>query len=166
MHLIRPEVDFINVMYHVVIHHTGVTGSNAAVQRYMDRGAPPAQYVKWYRTAAACEAPYPLGCLVPLMEDRETGADLGMTGGFSWVQRGACRARRIFSPGFDTWGSSMRIGTTGTGTRTNYCGGIWSHAGNWWRLWAKLGLECYKNLRATTEGLEALARGKNGKDEL
>ncbi|CAG9943015.1 unnamed protein product [Clonostachys rosea f. rosea IK726] len=38
---INHEVDFANVMYHVVIHHTGVVGSKAVVQRYMDRGAPP-----------------------------------------------------------------------------------------------------------------------------
>ncbi|CAH0023928.1 unnamed protein product, partial [Clonostachys rhizophaga] len=74
---------------HVVIHHTGVAGSKAAVQ--IDRGAPLGKlnidlpyYQRWYRTAAACDAAYPLGCPVPLMEDRETGAGLGMTGGFRW----------------------------------------------------------------------------------
>lgn len=96
---ISEQVDFINVMSyelmnrrnHVVLHHTGVAGSKAAVQRYMDRGAPPRKlnlglpyYVKWYRTDATCDAAYSPGSPMPLMEDPETGADLGMTGGFSW----------------------------------------------------------------------------------
>lgn len=96
---ISEQVDFINVMAYElmnrrnteVIHATGVQGSKAAVQRYMDRGAPARKinlglpyYLKWYRTEAGCDPAKPLGCSALLMEDPETGADLGRTGGFSW----------------------------------------------------------------------------------
>lgn len=96
---VAQAVDFINVMTYEmmnrrateIMHATGVDASMAAVQRYIDRGAPPekcnlglAFYLKWYKTTANCDLEHPLGCPTVLMEDPDTGADLGGTGGFSW----------------------------------------------------------------------------------
>ncbi|VUC20678.1 unnamed protein product [Clonostachys rosea] len=193
---ISREVDFINVMSYelmnrrndAVIHHTGVAGSKAAVQRYMDRGAPPAKlnlglpyYVKWYRTASGCDAAYPLGCPMPLMEDPETGADLGMTGGFSWHDETPPELAESFGRAlahgftyedgsygywdpeellwwsFDTPESIRRkmvevVGGLGLGGA--FAWGLGEDAPD------------FKHLNATTEGLEALSRGGNEKDEL
>ena len=95
---IIKEVDFINVMTYdmmnrrdtVVKHHSGVRTSHEALGRYMDRGAPAHQlnmglgyYVKWFMTQD-CDSVLPLGCPTQLLEDPETGADLGRTGAFSW----------------------------------------------------------------------------------
>lgn len=96
---ISEQVDFINVMAYElmnrrnteIIHATGVDGSKAAIQRYMDRGAPARKinlglpyYLKWYLTQSDCDPKHPLGCPTLLMEDPDTGADLGRTGAFSW----------------------------------------------------------------------------------
>ncbi|CAG7563273.1 unnamed protein product [Fusarium equiseti] len=95
---IMKEVDFLNIMSYemmnrrdnVTVHHSGITNSREAVQRYLDRGASPSHvnlglgyYVKWYMTKK-CDPAKPIGCPVPFLEDPETGADLGRTGGFSW----------------------------------------------------------------------------------
>lgn len=92
-------VDFINVMSYdlmnrrdtTVKHHSGVAASRAAVQRYIDRGAPASQlnlglgyYVKWFLIEDGCDPDRPVGCPTQLLEDPETGADLGKVGGFSW----------------------------------------------------------------------------------
>ncbi|TVY79807.1 Chitotriosidase-1 [Fusarium oxysporum f. sp. cubense] len=95
---IMKEVDFLNIMTYdlmnrrdvVTKHHSGVSDSQDSIQRYIDRGASPSQlnlgfgyYVKWFMTEE-CSQGEILGCRTQLLEDPETGADLGKTGGFSW----------------------------------------------------------------------------------
>jgi GH18 family chitinase len=92
-------VDFINVMTYdmmnrrdtTVQHHSGIADSRDAIQRYVDRGAKPHQlnvglgyYVKWFLTTDGCDPSDPIGCPTLLLEDPNTGADLGRTGGFSY----------------------------------------------------------------------------------
>ncbi|GAB0136842.1 hypothetical protein EsDP_00005130 [Epichloe bromicola] len=95
---IVEQVDFINVMTYdllnrrdtVVKHHSGVAASSASIRTYMERGAPSemlnlglAYYVKWAKTQD-CDPDQPLGCPTELLEDPNTGADLGRTAAFSW----------------------------------------------------------------------------------
>ncbi|KAF5619828.1 extracellular chitinase [Fusarium tjaetaba] len=95
---IMKEVDFLNIMAYdlmnrrdtVTKHHSGVSDSRNSIQRYIDRGASPSQlnlgfgyYVKWFMTQE-CSQGELLGCPTQLLEDPETGADMGKTGGFSW----------------------------------------------------------------------------------
>lgn len=95
---IIQQVDFINVMTYdllnrrdtVVKHHSGVAASLASISTYMERGVPAemlnlglAYYVKWALTQD-CDPDEPLGCPTQLLEDADTGADLGKTAGFSW----------------------------------------------------------------------------------
>lgn len=95
---IVEQVDFINVMTYdllnrrdtVVKHHSGVAASLASIQTYRERGAPPqmlnlglAYYVKWAMTEE-CDYGDPLACPTQVLEDPDTGADLGRTGAFSW----------------------------------------------------------------------------------
>ncbi|KAK5993005.1 Endochitinase 42-like protein [Cladobotryum mycophilum] len=95
---IIQEVDFINVMTYdmmnrrdtVVTHHSGVAGSHETIQTYINHGAPPQRlnlglgyYVKWFMTKD-CDPKHPLGCPTELLEDPNTGADLGKTAAFSW----------------------------------------------------------------------------------
>lgn len=95
---IVKQVDFINVMTYdllnrrdtVVKHHSGVAASSASIRTYMERGAPSemlnlglAYYVKWTKTQD-CDPDQPLGCPTELLEDPNTGADLGRTAAFSW----------------------------------------------------------------------------------
>lgn len=95
---IVAAVDFINVMTYdmmnrrdtTVQHHSGVKGSQEALQRYIDRGATPEMlnmglgyYVKWFMTQD-CDPKNPIGCATQLLEDPETGGDLGRTAAFSW----------------------------------------------------------------------------------
>lgn len=92
----------------VTKHHTGLQDSIAGLDAYIQAGAAPqnlnlgfAFYTKWVKTEhAAClvshhsrlsfQAPLthqkgsPIGCPTLLLEDPETGADLGRTGGFAW----------------------------------------------------------------------------------
>ncbi|KAI1122014.1 glycoside hydrolase family 18 protein [Nemania abortiva] len=96
---IMESLDFLNVMTYDLMnrrdnatkHHTGVQLSLNAVRAYMERGAPAdkinlgfAFYTKYFRTEGGSCAKDPIGCPTGLMEDPETGADLGKTGGFSW----------------------------------------------------------------------------------
>lgn len=98
---VAQQVDFVNVMTYdmmnrrdgTVKHHSGVEESRQALQRYVDRGAPLSKlnlglgyYVKWFMTED-CDTRQPLGCPTQLLEDAETGADLGRTGAFSWHDR-------------------------------------------------------------------------------
>lgn len=95
---IVKEVDFINVMTYdlmnrrdtVVKHHSGVAVSHESVSNYIKRGAPPhmlnlglGYYVKWFMTED-CDPEHLLDCPTQLLEDPDTGDDLGKTGGFSW----------------------------------------------------------------------------------
>lgn len=95
---IVDQVDFINVMTYdmmnrrdgAVTHHSGVSGSRDSLDHYAKRGAPTRMlnlglgyYVKWFMTGD-CDPERPLGCPTQLLEDPETGADLGKTAAFSW----------------------------------------------------------------------------------
>ncbi|KAI0810093.1 glycoside hydrolase family 18 protein [Xylaria sp. FL0064] len=96
---IMESLDFLNVMTYdlmnrrdnVTKHHTGVQLSLDSVNAYMSNGAPAdkihlgfAFYTKYFRTEGESCAETPIGCPTGLMEDPETGGDLGKTGGFSW----------------------------------------------------------------------------------
>ncbi|KAH7140114.1 glycoside hydrolase superfamily [Dactylonectria estremocensis] len=95
---IVKQVDFLNIMTYDLMnrrdtttkHHSGVTDSQDAIQRYIDRGVPPHQvnlglgyYVKWFLTQQ-CNVDGPRGCPTQPLEDPDTGADMGKTGAFSW----------------------------------------------------------------------------------
>jgi len=66
-----------------------------AIDAYIEIGVPPermnlgfAFYVKWFKTSpgAGCDK-NPIGCRTVLMEDPDTGADMGQAGAFSWHDR-------------------------------------------------------------------------------
>jgi GH18 family chitinase len=94
---IDKSLDFWNIMTYdlmnrrdnVTKHHTGISASLTSINVYLDRGVPPqkanlgfAFYVKYFKTEDCGEKP--VGCKTVLLEDPETGADLGGAGGFSW----------------------------------------------------------------------------------
>ncbi|KAK4207782.1 glycoside hydrolase superfamily [Rhypophila decipiens] len=98
---LMQHIDFLNVMTYdmmnrrdsVTKHHTGVVLSLEAVDAYVSRGAKPeslnlgfAFYTKYFKTehAACASSASKVGCPTLLLEDPETGADLGRAGGFSW----------------------------------------------------------------------------------
>ncbi|KAF2969660.1 hypothetical protein GQX73_g3940 [Xylaria multiplex] len=96
---IMESLDFLNIMTYdlmnrrdnVTKHHTGVQLSLDSVNAYMANGAPAhkinlgfAFYTKNFRVEGKSCSEDPIGCPTGLMEDPETGADLGKTGGFSW----------------------------------------------------------------------------------
>lgn len=98
---IMRHLDFLNVMTYdlmnrrdtVTKHHTGIQLSADAIDAYISNGASPrainlgfAFYTKYFRTSheACAKAESPIGCPTLLLEDPETGADLGQGGGFSW----------------------------------------------------------------------------------
>lgn len=76
----------------VTKHHTGLKLSLEAIDAYANRGVAfgrmnlgLAYYVKWFKTAHDADCyKIPIGCETELMEDPETGADLGKAGAFSW----------------------------------------------------------------------------------
>jgi GH18 family chitinase len=99
---IMKSVDFLNIMTYdlmnrrdnVTKHHTGLKDSLEAIDAYVTSGVELSKtnlglafYVKWFKTDVAarqeCKA-RPVGCPAALMEDPETGADLGKAGAFSW----------------------------------------------------------------------------------
>ncbi|CAH0053589.1 unnamed protein product [Clonostachys solani] len=118
---------------------------------------------------------------MPLKEDPETGEDLGMTGGFSWRDETPAELAESFH-------RALTHGFTYEERSYGYWGPdevLWLSFDRLESIRRKLvevvgelglggafswGLEEdtpeFKHLRATTEWLEALARGKNGKDEL
>ena len=84
--------DLMNRRDNVTKHHTGVQLSLDAVNAYEARGVPTrkmnlgfAFYVKAFRTdpRGGCDE-NPIGCRTVLLEDPETGADLGGGYGFSY----------------------------------------------------------------------------------
>ncbi|CAK7220619.1 hypothetical protein SBRCBS47491_004250 [Sporothrix bragantina] len=102
---IMRSVDFLNVMTYdlmnrrdtVTTHHSGVQNSLVAVDAYIAAGCDAqrinfglAYYVKYYKTEhddcmeRKRQTGSALGCRTLLMEDPDTGADLGRAGGFSW----------------------------------------------------------------------------------
>lgn len=98
---IMRQLDYLNVMTYdlmnrrdtVTKHHSSVKASREALQAYISRGASPEKlnlglgfYVKWFKTDAedCANRESPIGCKTLLLEDPETGGDLGNAGGFSW----------------------------------------------------------------------------------
>lgn len=98
--VIGSILDFLNIMTYdlmnrrdnVTKHHTGIQASKEAVDAYLENGLAPkkvnlgfAFYVKWFKTDpdGGCNK-NPIGCKTTLMEDPDTGADLGKAGAFSW----------------------------------------------------------------------------------
>ncbi|KAL5001998.1 glycoside hydrolase superfamily [Aspergillus recurvatus] len=97
---ISASIDFLNVMTYdlmnrrdnVTKHHTGLQLSLESIDAYLEAGMPPeklnlglAYYVKWFKTVSGEQcAKEPIGCPTVLMEDPDTGADLGQAGAFSW----------------------------------------------------------------------------------
>ncbi|KAK3362032.1 glycoside hydrolase family 18 protein [Lasiosphaeria ovina] len=99
-HIMR-HLDFLNVMTYDLMnrrdtmtkHHTGIQLSLEAVDAYIAAGADPGKlnlgfafYTKYFQTEheACASTASPVGCPTLLLEDPETGADLGRGGGFSW----------------------------------------------------------------------------------
>ncbi|KAI1620638.1 glycoside hydrolase superfamily [Exophiala viscosa] len=98
---IDASLDFWNVMTYdlmnrrdnVTKHHAGISASLASVDAYLERGVPSGKvniglafYVKWFRTGPTSECTEKLiGCPTLLLEDPDTGADLGRAGAFCWV---------------------------------------------------------------------------------
>ncbi|KAL4947161.1 hypothetical protein BDW69DRAFT_190449 [Aspergillus filifer] len=74
-------------MYHVsdrVSHHTPEGQVEHKQSEKANLGF--AFYVKWFKTDPTGEcAINPIGCKTVLMEDPNTGADLGQAGAFSWI---------------------------------------------------------------------------------
>lgn len=75
----------------------------------MSRGAAPDQlnlglafYVKWFRTDKedCAKADTPIGCKTLLLEDPETGADLGNAGAFAWHDRVPEELKKSFQQAF------------------------------------------------------------------
>ncbi len=98
---IMRHLDFLNVMTYdlmnrrdnVTKHHTSIRQSIEALDAYVTNGAAPqtlnlglAFYTKYFRTEhkRCAELGSPLGCPTLLLEDPESGADLGRAGAFSW----------------------------------------------------------------------------------
>lgn len=95
---IADQVDFINVMTYdllnrrdtILKHHSGVSESLKSIQNYIKLGVPPrmlnlglAYFVKWAMTEK-CDPSQLMTCPAQLLEDPETGADLGRIAAFSW----------------------------------------------------------------------------------
>jgi GH18 family chitinase len=97
-------VDFFNIMTYdlmnrrdnITKHHTGIQLSLESIDAYLSRGISPSKmnlgfafYVKWFRTDPTVSGHEsclnnPIGCKTALMEDPDTGDDLGQSGAFSW----------------------------------------------------------------------------------
>ncbi|KAL9619237.1 MAG: hypothetical protein Q9160_006089 [Pyrenula sp. 1 TL-2023] len=98
--LISESVDFLNIMTYdlmnrrdnVTKHHTGIQLSLEAIDAYVRNGLSPGKanlgfafYVKWFKTDPDSDCSRtPVGCRTALMEDPQTGEDLGKAGAFSW----------------------------------------------------------------------------------
>ena len=96
---ILKSLDFINVMTYdmlnrrdnVTKHQAGIVLSRTSIKAYMARGAPPDKlnlglpfFVKWFLTEPCPDPEKAIGCPMPLLEDPQTGADLGKSGAFSF----------------------------------------------------------------------------------
>lgn len=96
---ILTSLDFINVMTYdmfnrrdnVTKHHSGIVLSRASINAYISRGAPASKlnlgipfFVKWVMTEPCPDPENPIGCPTLLLEDPDTGADLGRSGAFSF----------------------------------------------------------------------------------
>ncbi|KAL9107496.1 MAG: hypothetical protein Q9227_007598 [Pyrenula ochraceoflavens] len=101
---ISMSVDFLNIMTYDLMnrrdnmtkHHTGLQASLEAIDAYLEMGLQPSKanlgfalYAKWFavdsKVAEECiRKQLPTNCPTVLMEDPETGVDLGKAGAFSW----------------------------------------------------------------------------------
>lgn len=104
---IAHVVDFVNVMTYDLMnrrdtattHHAGVANSRVSIQAYLDRGFPAdkmnlgfAFYARWFNTdpgavsgsSSIQDNAGPIGIKTTLMEDPDTGADLGQAGAMVW----------------------------------------------------------------------------------
>ncbi|PMB65707.1 Chitinase 1 [Beauveria bassiana] len=189
-------IDFINIMTYdlinrrdaVVRHHSGISDSRASVQRYLDRGVPRhmvnlglGYYVKWVMTKD-CRTDDVLGCPTQLLENPETGDDLGKIGAFSWHDTVPDELSESFSKALD-YGQYFEDGSYGYWDQHEHC---------WWtfdtpavierkmdELVGSMGLggvfawglgedaPAFSRLAATVQGIRALHNShEEGKDEL
>lgn len=96
---INRSLDFVNVMTYDLMnrrdtetkHHASLSGSREALETYVKRGFPAhklnlgfAFYVKWFNTDPDEQPESAIGAKTVLLEDLETGADLGQSGAFAW----------------------------------------------------------------------------------
>jgi GH18 family chitinase len=106
---ILPSISFFNIMTYDLmnrrdistLHHAGIQSSLISINAYLSAGVPASKmnlgfafYVKYFRTDSSlasrenCRLAWKvnsgIGCPTGLMEDPDTGGDLGKTGGFSW----------------------------------------------------------------------------------
>ncbi|CAI4214510.1 unnamed protein product [Parascedosporium putredinis] len=102
---ILASLDFLNVMTYdlfnrrdtATAHHTGLRASRHALEAYIRRGAHPGRlnlgfafYVRWALTAPGVNCSVydnnnnGIGCPTGLLEDPDTGTDLGRAGAFSY----------------------------------------------------------------------------------
>lgn len=112
--LIMESVDFLNVMTYdlmnrrdnITKHHAGKVASRESLDAYITDGATPdklnlgfAFYTKYFRTEhqTCLEGKSPIGCPTLLLEDPETGGDLGRTGGFAWADETPAEVRDSFT---------------------------------------------------------------------
>ncbi|KIV82324.1 hypothetical protein PV11_04443 [Exophiala sideris] len=85
--------DLINRRDNVTKHHAGIAATLNSVDAYLERGVPSdkanigfAFYVKWFRTDSSSDClEKPIGCPTLLLEDPDTGGDLGRAGAFCWA---------------------------------------------------------------------------------
>lgn len=87
--LMPPQVmtyDLMNRRSNETDHHTGVEGSMATVDTYIERGMTPGKmvlgfafYAKWFTTQAGVECAGPTGCPTAELETPD-GADTGLSG--------------------------------------------------------------------------------------
>ncbi|KAK7753097.1 hypothetical protein SLS62_005047 [Diatrype stigma] len=109
---IMESVDFLNVMTYdlmnrrdtVTKHHAGKLLSRESLEAYIANGASPdklnlgfAFYTKYFRTEHQTCLGNPVGCPTLLLEDPETGADLGRTGAFAWADETPSEVRTSFA---------------------------------------------------------------------
>lgn len=194
---ISASLDFFNVMTYdlmnrrdnITKHHTGITLSLAAINAYKELGLPTkrmnlgfAFYIKWYRTApnSGCEH-NPIGCKTALMEDPQTGADLGQAGAFSWHDPVPAELSASFN-------RAMALGKYDSEQGGHY---YWDSAEQLWWSWdtpdaiarkfpaimeaKKLGgafawglgedAEGFVHLKAVTAGMERVGEGNEGKGD-
>lgn len=138
---INASLDFFNIMTYdlmnrrdnITKHHTGIQLSLESINAYLENGVPAhkanlgfAFYVKCFKTdpAGGCSA-NPIGCRTPLMEDPETGGDLGETGGFSWHDD-------VPSELSTSFGKALAGGKYDSEGGGHY---FWDAEENWWWTW-------------------------------
>lgn len=139
--LISNSLDFLNIMTYdlmnrrdiVTKHHTGIELSLDAIDAYLENGLAPekanlgfAFYVKWFKTDpdGNCSANLPV-CNTVMMEDPETGADLGQAEAFSWIDNVPSELEHSFS-------KALKKGTYDEVHGGHY---YWDESENIWWTW-------------------------------